>query len=243
MFKCMYFFSLARIFIDFVSFSRLQISVTEMIMNKHIVVTLPPTNETVMKHIFYSIKYGGTYNITIATDVENAISTQPFIYIAPPIKPPHQLTVLHDNMEYLIYWKEPDLPENIKKDTDRYFEILVAEGSRTINESTAKVLVVKDPPYRYKDAKTDTIYTFAARLVTNEGYQSPLSETWSTQISGKLSLTFLFKLALIIFSLFLFHRIAAPSDNEYIGHFIPRYTDLFGRYSARCCARVFHRST
>ncbi|KAG5337450.1 SORL protein, partial [Acromyrmex charruanus] len=161
------------------------ISVTEMIMNKHIVVTLPATNETVMKHMFHSIKYGGTYNITVATDVENAIPTQPYIYIAPPIKPPHQLTVLHDNMEYLIYWQEPDLPEHIRKDTERYFEILVAEGSRTINETTAKILVVKDPPpYRYKDAKTDTIYTFAARLVTNEGYQSPLSETWSTQISG-----------------------------------------------------------
>jgi len=222
-------------------------------MNKHIVVTLPATNETVMKHMFHSIKYGGTYNITIATDVENAIPTQPFIYIAPPIKPPHQLTVLHDNMEYLIYWQEPDLPEHIRKDTERYFEILVAEGSRTINETTAKILVVKDPPpYRYKDAKTDTIYTFAARLVTNEGYQSPLSETWSTQISGELSLTFFIYLFLISFFKlcfnnnffsFLFYRIAASGDNEYFGHIIPRYTDLFDCYSARCCARVFHRST
>lgn len=154
-------------------------------------VTLLPTNETIMKHTFNAIKYGGKYSITIATDVENAIPTQPFIYVAPPIKPPRQLTVLHDNTEYLIYWQEPDLPENIQKDADRHYEILVAEGSRTINESTAKVLSTKDPPYRYKNAKTDMIYTFAARLVTNEGYQSPLSETWSTQISGEISLTLL----------------------------------------------------
>lgn len=165
-----------------------------MILNKQVVVTLTPTNETIMKHTFHSMKHGGKYSITIATDVENAIPTQPFIYIAPPIKPPHQLTVLHDNKEYLIYWQEPDIPENILKDTDRYYEILVAEGSRTINESTAQILLTKDPPpYRYKEAKTDTIYTFAARLVTNEGYHSPLSETWSTQISGEASLTFLFE--------------------------------------------------
>lgn len=145
--------------------------------------TLSPTNETIMKHTFHSIKYGGKYSITVATDVENAISTQPFIYMAPPIKPPHQVTVLHDNKDYLIYWQEPDMP----KDVARHIEILVAEGSREINESAANVISTKDSsPYRYKDAKTDgTIYTFAARLVTEEGYQSPLSETWSTQFSGK----------------------------------------------------------
>lgn len=136
-----------------------------------------------MKHTFHSIKYGGKYNITVATDVENAIPTQPFVYVAPPIKPPHQVTVLHDNKDYLIYWQEPDIP----KDVARHIEILVAEGSREINESTANVISTKDSsPYRYKDAKTDgTIYTFAARLVTNDGYQSPLSETWSTQFSGE----------------------------------------------------------
>lgn len=145
--------------------------------------TLSSTNETIMKHTFHSIKYGGKYSITVATDEENAIPTQPFVYMAPPIKPPHQVTVLHDNKDYLIYWQEPDMP----KDVERHIEILVAEGSREINESTANVIFTKDrSPYRYKDAKTDgTIYTFAARLVTEDGYRSPLSETWSTQFSGK----------------------------------------------------------
>lgn len=135
-----------------------------------------------MKHTFHSIKYGGKYNITVATDVENAIPTQPFVYMAPPIIPPHQLTVLHDNKDYQIYWQEPDMP----KDVNWHIEILIAEGSTKINESTAKIILTKDPsPYRYKDAKTGMIYTFAARLVTEDGYQSPLSETWSTQFSGK----------------------------------------------------------
>lgn len=163
----------------------MQINVTETVLNKQNIVTLQPTNATSMKHIFNSIKHGGTYIISIVTDVENAIPTQPFIYIAPPIKPPHQLTVLRDYTEYVIYWQEPELPDSIKKDAKWHYEILVIEGSRIINISNAEVLRTKDPPpYHYKDAKTDTIYTFAMRVVTDEGYQSPLSETWSTQISG-----------------------------------------------------------
>lgn len=72
------------------------------------------------------------------------------------------------------------------KDVDWHMEILVSEGLTKINESSAKIFLTKDPsPYHYKDAKTDTIYTFAARLVTEDGYQSPLSETWSTQFPGK----------------------------------------------------------
>lgn len=148
------------------------------------VVTLPPTNETIIKHTFHSIKFGGKYSIKVATDVENAQPTPPFIYIPPPIKPPHQLTVLHDNQEYIIYWQEPDLPDSMKN-FNWHYEILMTEGSRMLNESIAKVLRADQPPYIYKDAKTDTIYTFAVRLVTDEGYQSSLSEAWSTQISSK----------------------------------------------------------
>lgn len=136
-----------------------------------------------MKHTFHSIKYGGKYSITIATDVENAIPTQPFIYEAPAIKPPHQLAVLYDNIGYYIFWQTQDLPDSMKNGSMHY-EILVTEGSKTMNESTAKVLQAAKPPYIYKDVKKDTVYTFAVRLVTDEGYQSPLSETWSTRIAG-----------------------------------------------------------
>lgn len=181
------FLVLKSIFKDLIAYFLycLQISVIEMILNKQNVMTLPRTNETIMKHTFHSIKFGGKYNITVATDVENAISTPPFIYIAPPIKSPHQLTVLQDNREYFIYWQEPDLPESISKDSNWHYEILVTEGSTTINESTAKIVWAKQPPYIYKDAKSGTIYTFAVRLVTDEGYQSSLSAAWSTRFSGK----------------------------------------------------------
>lgn len=157
-----------------------------MVSKNQTVVTLPSTNETVMKHTFHSLKYGGKYNITVATDVANAIYTQPFIYTAPPIKSPHQLSVLRNNRDYYIYWQEPDLPENIKKSANWHYEVLVVEGSKTINKSNVQFKPAdQKPPYIFKDAKTDTIYSFAVRVVTDEGYNSSLSETWSTQISGR----------------------------------------------------------
>ncbi|XP_012150619.1 sortilin-related receptor isoform X2 [Megachile rotundata] len=153
------------------------ITVTELIRKKHFVVTLPPTNETSMKHTFNNIKHGGKYQITVATDVDNAIPSHPIIYVAPIILPPHQLKVLPENEGFRISWLVHDLPDVIK--TAKYhYEILVVEGPK-MNESLAKIYTIEQPPYEYKDVKPDVIYTFAVRLVTEEGYLSPLSEIYS----------------------------------------------------------------
>lgn len=157
---------------------RYTITVTEITFNRRFTVTLPPTNETALKHTFNSIKHGGKYKITIATDVENAIPSQPVIYVAPIIMPPHQLKVIHEDHGYVIFWQEHDLPESFKT-TKYHYEILVVEGSKTMNESIAKIYKVDQPPYTYKDVKPRVIYTIAVRLVTEEGYQSPLSEIFS----------------------------------------------------------------
>ncbi|XP_053974316.1 sortilin-related receptor-like [Hylaeus volcanicus] len=163
------------------------ITVTEMTLNKRFVVTLPPTNETIVKHTFNSIKYGGKYRIVIATDVDNAIQSQPVIYTAPTISPPHQLKVLHENERYVIFWQQQNVPESLIT-TNYHYEILVVEGSNKMNESIAKVYKIDQPPYTYKDVKSDTIYTFAVRLVTHEGYQSPLSEIYSVRKSAETML-------------------------------------------------------
>ncbi|CAK9806758.1 Sortilin-related receptor [Anthophora plagiata] len=164
---------------------RYTIHVTEFALKKHFEVTLPPTNETVMKHTFNSIKHGGRYRITVSTDVENAIPSQPLIYMAPEIQPPHQLKVLPNNEDFIVVWREYVLPETLK--TAKYhYEILVVEGSYSMNESIAKVYKVDQPPYTFKEAKPDVTYTFAVRLVTDEGYQSPLSETFSTRHTSEL---------------------------------------------------------
>ncbi|XP_020710796.1 sortilin-related receptor isoform X2 [Athalia rosae] len=155
------------------------ISITEMTHNMQRTVSLLPTNETTLKHRFHPIQYGGKYRVTVSTDVDNAIPSQPVIYLAPPILPPHQLKVLHEESNYLIYWQEHDLPESIANKTGYHYEILVSEGEREVNLTTAKIIKTNEPSYIYKNAKTDVIYSFAVRLVTENGYQSQLSETVS----------------------------------------------------------------
>lgn len=156
---------------------------TEMTLNKHFVVTLPPTNETVMRHKFNSIKHGGKYKIIISTDVEDAIPSPSIIYTAPDIQPPHQVNVLHKDQGFIIFWQEHDLPSTLSN-VKYHYEILVVEGSNMMKESSAKIYKVDQPPYIYKDAKPDLMYTFAIRLVTEEGFQSPLSEVFSTRYSA-----------------------------------------------------------
>lgn len=158
----------------------MQISVTELTLKKHFVVTLPPTNDTIIRHTFNSIKHGGKYRITVVTDVDDAIPSQPVLYIAPDIQPPHQVKVLHETDGFAVFWQEHDLPDTLR--TAKYhYEVLVVEGSRDMNESIAKIYKVDQPPYMFKDVKPDIIYTFAIRLVTDEGFQSPLSEVFSVR--------------------------------------------------------------
>ncbi|XP_024940142.1 sortilin-related receptor isoform X2 [Cephus cinctus] len=150
------------------------ITITELTYNNVTTVTLAPTNETAMKTTFSPIQYGAKYSIVIATDVDNAIPSQPVIYEAPPLPAPHQLEVLFEGekQEYIIFWQEP----RNTTEHSRHYDILVSEDSRTVNETTAKIFQSDHPSYIYENAKTDVIYSFAVRLVTGEGYRSGLSE-------------------------------------------------------------------
>lgn len=162
---------------------RYTITLVEMVRNKTTVVTLVPTTETIMKHTFNNIRYGGKYCVTVATDFENSIPSLPVIYQAPPIFPPHQLKVLYEGGNYIIYWQESPVSKSMTNITKYHYEILVAEGARTLNESNVQIFKADQPPYIYKDAKSDVIYTFAVRLVTDDGYRSILSETRSVESS------------------------------------------------------------
>lgn len=160
----------------------------ELTLNKSSAVTLPATNETIIKHTFEGVKYGGKYRITIATDVENAIPSRPMMYIAPPILPPHQLTVLPDNNSYVLYWQARDLPDSITKNTKYHYEVLINEDEDTINETTAKVFKCDQPPYIYENVNETSIYSFAVRIVTDEGYRSSRSEVFTApSLSSKLA--------------------------------------------------------
>ncbi|XP_017764096.1 PREDICTED: sortilin-related receptor-like [Eufriesea mexicana] len=165
---------------------RYTITVIELVRKKYFVATLPPTNETIMNHAFTSVKYGGKYRITISTDVDDAIPSQPVFYMAPGIEPPHQVKVLHEEQGFVVFWQEHDLPDTLKS-TKYHYEVLVVEGLNVMNESIAKVYKTDQPPYTYKDVKPGVVYSFAIRLVTDEGFQSPLSEVFSTLYSAEMS--------------------------------------------------------
>ncbi|XP_066589021.1 sortilin-related receptor-like [Prorops nasuta] len=159
------------------------ISVKETTLGSNVTFTLPPTNETLMKHPFRNVKYGGRYEITVATDVKNAIPTEPVIYLAPPLLPPRLVDVSYrEDGTYYVYWQEHSFSEDVTKNTKFHYEILVAENSRTINVSTAKVFTREEPPFVYPNAKFGVIYSFAVRLVSEEGRKSQLSETVNREI-------------------------------------------------------------
>lgn len=147
--------------------------------------TLLATSETSLKQIFRKIQNGGKYLLTIATDVPDAIPSTPVIYLAPPILPPHQLeVVLLTDSSYKVYWQEHNLRESIASDTKYHYEVLVNVGESTINETSAEIFQVDSAPFFYKNAKTHVIYSFAVRLVTEDGYRSQLSEIVSTENPG-----------------------------------------------------------
>lgn len=155
----------------------MQLTVKETTINKTSVITIPAaSNIKEFKHTFYNIKLSGHYNITVATDFQGAIPSQSIVYNAPPIPSPYQLNAVYQGEDYSIYWVARQLPEPMLTKVTYHYELLINEGISHIDEKTAQKIEVDQPPFLFKP-KLDTIYAFAVRLVTNEGFKSTLSET------------------------------------------------------------------
>lgn len=153
--------------------------------NKSMSVSTNATTETTLKHRFNGTRFGSTYLVTVATDVDNALPSLPVEYVAPRIARPHQVKVLYTNTSFTVYWEEDaETINSIPSDVKYHYEVFISEGERQVNETTAKVIEVNQPPFTYPNAKTGIIYSFAVRLATQDGYQSLFSETVSTEISG-----------------------------------------------------------
>lgn len=123
-----------------------------------------------MSHTAYGT-YGGVYEVTVSTNDPNAIKTEPVVYAAPAIKPPLMFEVFSlDNGSYEIMWqdKKPDIG------APYYYQLLVSEGN-TLDEKTAQVIDVYDPPVTYTNSSSNT-YSFAVRITNKKGYKSELSE-------------------------------------------------------------------
>jgi len=99
--------------VDFMSVVCLQVTITEVNLNKSTSIMLLPTNKTELYHWFV-VHYGGHYRVTLQTDSNTAVPAKPVEYLAPPIQPPHQLQVIPEpNGSYIVYWQEKGLPAAI----------------------------------------------------------------------------------------------------------------------------------
>jgi hypothetical protein len=86
-----------------------QVTVTETNLNHSSAITTLPTNATYVEAHF-KVHWGGHYNITVATDTEDAIAAGPISYEAPPIPSPHQLQVEpSETGSYILFWKDQPL--------------------------------------------------------------------------------------------------------------------------------------
>lgn len=118
--------------------------------------------------------YGGIYEVTVSTREDNAIKTEPVIYVAPPIIPPIEFEVFSmDNGSYGISW----LDRKPSEGGPYYYQLIVSEGN-TLNIDNAQIIDVSKPPTIYTNTTHHT-YSFAVRIMTKIGYKSDLSEVES----------------------------------------------------------------
>lgn len=168
-------------------------TVHERVKNITKILTFPNTTQDQISRVF-TVSQGGVYEITVSTDVVDAIPAPTFVYTPPAIPPPLEIQVVSEtNGSYFVYWQEHKKPSVSVNYT---FEVLISEG-RKIIESTAQRFEVDNPPFLYADS-TEDVCSFAVQLKTQDGYRSVLSETvtvlnpvhaaWSDNIS-KTSLT------------------------------------------------------
>ncbi|XP_026686698.1 sortilin-related receptor [Diaphorina citri] len=184
------------------------ISINETSRGQETSIKIPPTNNTDLSHNI-QVEYGGVYNISIAVDTMYAQSSESYVFTAPPLPPPHQLTVLPEkNGSYIIYWKEVVLPPKLKNIPFKY-SVFAIEG-HDMNIYKAKEFLVDSPPFIISDVYDGRTYCFAVQLVTSRGFRSALSEiysyempagSWANLLTSSSMLSFILPTLLIILTL------------------------------------------
>uniref|UniRef100_A0A182RW24 Sortilin-related receptor n=1 Tax=Anopheles funestus TaxID=62324 RepID=A0A182RW24_ANOFN len=154
------------------------ITVRELTLNKTSVVTVQPSSNKTIVHVFRKIPKGAAYEISVSTDIPNAQAVSMIAYSA-PLPAPEQLQVWEEhNGTFVVYWK------TVKDFTDDgySYEIIVYEG-RGINSSVPPRLTIpaKEPPVFIEPYQLNWIenepLTLGVRLKTDQGLYSEIVET------------------------------------------------------------------
>ncbi|XP_053670657.1 sortilin-related receptor-like [Anopheles nili] len=157
------------------------ITVRELTLNKTSVVTVQPSTNRTMVHIFRKIPMGAAYEVFVSTDVPNAEMASTIVYSA-PLPSPVQLQVWPErNGTHVVYWK----PVNDFTNDSFIYEIIVHEG-QVVNNSIPPIITIqsKAPPAfiqpdQLKSIPDQGVFTVGVRLKTNQGLYSDIVETES----------------------------------------------------------------
>ncbi|XP_001688250.2 sortilin-related receptor [Anopheles gambiae] len=167
--------------LDLTAYPAYIITVRELTLNKTSVVTVQPSSNKTMVHVFRQIPKGAAYEISVSTDIPNAQAVRMVAYSA-PLPAPDQLQVWPErNGTYVVFWKAV---KDFKDDGFTY-EIIVHEG-HGINSSVPPFLTIpaKEPPAfiqpdQLKSIADHGVFTVGVRLKTDQGLYSDIVETES----------------------------------------------------------------
>lgn len=160
-------------------------------------ITVLASTDHPLNRLIHNVSAGAKYRIAVKTSVPDAELSKWLEYSAPPLMPPYELQGFHEaeNGSFVLVWEErPQTAVSVSP--NHSYEVLVSAGPKLL-ESTASVHVAQHPLFVYSasaagdgDKKSvASSYTFAVRLVTLDGYKSPLSEsvTLRNGVSGDWS--------------------------------------------------------
>uniref|UniRef100_A0A2M4B8R2 Sortilin-related receptor n=1 Tax=Anopheles marajoara TaxID=58244 RepID=A0A2M4B8R2_9DIPT len=166
------------------------ITVRELTLNKTSVVTVQPSSNHTMVHVFRKIPKGAAYEVSVATDVPNA---QRIVGYANSTKlpTPVKLQVWEEaNGTYVVYWRSV----TGFQDDGYTYEAVVKEGL-ALNSTAPPVVTLhsKEPPILINPDQLQSIsengfFTVGVRLKTDQGLYSDFAEVESFTRHNLLSL-------------------------------------------------------
>nr|CAD7431907.1 unnamed protein product [Timema monikensis] len=158
------------------------VTIEELTHGQSSTVTMLPTRNTSLNYWFIT-RHGGRYRFSVRTGNAHSNSSRVVEYTAPIILPPGQVQVLPEkNGSYFVYWKETKLPDALQGKKFQYV-VMVSPG-RSINMSAIKEYRANNPPIILNNMNSDTIYSVAVVLETEEGFRSLLSEVESVEVQA-----------------------------------------------------------
>ncbi|CAL8091762.1 unnamed protein product [Orchesella dallaii] len=130
------------------------------------------------------LQYGGSYKLTVSTNINGGKQSAPVSFEGPPIPFPEKVRACSHCNALTIFWEEPKLPMLVKTKGNESYVVYLSKDSNLTNP---KVYQTNDNNFQFDDITDDGIYYVAVRVQDHEGLLSPMSAAISIQQSGGAS--------------------------------------------------------